>query len=113
MIDFDPTIANDALHLAMEWGKDWMKPTQERLAARHTGLHASDLDRYNAIARDAMLYGNRLVYEQAEALGFDNQELAEKCQKLLLHKYAWISEENFQGLFSQGMYYAWKDGVGR
>jgi hypothetical protein len=113
MIDFDPTIANDALHLAMEWGKDWMMPTQERLAARHTGLHTSDLDRYNAMARDAMLYGHVLVYEQAEALGFDNQELAEKCQKLLLHKYAWISEENLQRLFSQGMYYAWKDGVGR
>lgn len=97
----DPTLANQALHLAMEWGKDWLQPTQPRMRKLHPHLSDADLDAYESLAQEAMRYGHRLVYDSpnCEREGFARAVLA---------KYPWVSAENIGRLHSQGQYYAMK-----
>lgn len=97
----DPILANDALHLAMEWGKDWLKPTQERMRTLHPALTDAQLDACDALAQEAMRYGHRLVYDSPN------------CERTsfavaLRAKYAWVSDANLTRLHSQGQYYAMK-----
>lgn len=104
-------VLNAGLNLAMEWGEQWLQPIQQRLAKRYTGLSVEELDRYNAECQAAMKFGHDLVYLMAERLGADVNMDAWRGQ--VLERYSWINESNLSRLFSQGMYYAYKDGVGR
>ncbi|MES2917429.1 MAG: hypothetical protein V4729_02305 [Pseudomonadota bacterium] len=102
---------NAGLSLAMEWGSNWLKPIQERLAAQYPELTVAELDRYNEVCREAMKAGHDLVYSMAESQGKEVDSAA--WQAAFLSRYAWPNKDNLSKLFSQGMYYAWKDGVGR
>ncbi len=97
----DTTLANEALHLAMEWGKDWLQPTQARMKTRHPELNDAQLDEYDKLAQEAMRYGHRLVYESP---GCEREGFA----RAVLAKYPWVSAENIGRLHSQGQYYAMK-----
>ena len=97
----DTTLANEALHLAMEWGKDWLQPTQPRMKTRHPELDDAQLDAYDKLAQEAMRYGHGLVYDSPNC---ERTSFADAVRA----KYPWVSDENIQRLHSQGQYYAMK-----
>ena len=102
----NPEILNTGLNLAMEWGKDWLKPIQSRLVIHYPQLSPDELDRYNTLCQEAMKFGHDLIYS------LHNQHTTSEIQSYfrsqLKEKYPWVSDENLGRLFSQGMYYAMK-----
>ena len=104
-------LMNFALDLAQEWGDDWLKPIQGRLSKAYPNFTRDELDKYNAIAQDAMQFGHDLVYSMVEQQG-KNIDGAQ-WKKEYLSRYPWVDDKNLKHLFSTGNYYAWKDGVGK
>ena len=100
-------LLNEGLYLAMEWGEDWLKPIQERLAVRHPALSKEDLDEINAISQKAMRFGHGAVYDLALKSG-DETSYGD-FEPAMIAQYPWVDAKNLSRLFSQGMYYAWKD----
>lgn len=102
-------ILNCGLWLAMEWGENWLKPIQSRLAQEFPGLSPDELDQVNVICQAVMKFGNNLVYSMAET---NRGQVDEGVWKTAVsHQYPWVDDKNYGRLFSQGMYYAWKDGL--
>lgn len=100
------TYLNYALHLAQEWGKDWLQPIQDRLHRTCPHLSREELNHYNVIVQAAMNCGYDLVYELAEQ---DRMKISkDEWQRNLLEQYPWIDKKNVDRLFSTGMYYAMK-----
>ena len=54
-----------------------------------------------------MRYGHQTVYALAEANG--NNARREDFDAAMRSRYPWVDAGNLARLFSQGMYYAWKD----
>ena len=50
----DAPSLNAGLELAMEFGQDWLKPIQSRLALEHPQLSAAEPDEADALCRRAM-----------------------------------------------------------
>lgn len=97
----DPTIANIALDLALEWGENFHKPTQPRLALQHPELSAAQLDAYDTNARSAM------------SLAFDHLYKNPNCErsqtaKVVRSQFPWVNDANISRMHSQGQYYAMK-----
>jgi hypothetical protein len=103
-------LKNYALELAQEWGKDWLKPIQERLRRAYPKMSAEEQDRLNALAQDAMKAGHDLVYSMAETKGKDFPEA--EWRSAYSARFPWVDEKNLRHLYSTGRYYAWKDGAG-
>jgi len=109
-------IYNAGLDFAMEWGENFLQPIQGRLSKKFPELSKEELDECNKICQAVMSAGHNFVYKQLET-AYDsgtkvNQtDLYENMKKDLLAHYKWINEENLNRLFSQGMYYSWKDGL--
>ena len=100
-------LLNEGLHLAMEWGADWLKPIQGRLGARHPDLSLEQLNEINSICQAAMKFGHDFVYDLALKSGKDTKY--ESFEPAMKARYPWVNSKNASHLFSQGMYYAWKD----
>lgn len=110
------SILNEGLSLAMEFGPDWLKPIQERLASKHQMLSPDELDQYNKICRSAMKSGHEFVYEKLgstmkEGKTITHENLKRELQTFLSKKYSWITPDNYAKLLSQSIYYAYKDGL--
>ena len=103
-------ILNDGLHLAMEWGESWLQPIRERLGRLHPDLTPPELERYDKICREAMKRGHKLVPRCWREPGTNEQNAFASFSGEMLKNHPWISRENLQSLYSQGMYYAWKNG---
>jgi hypothetical protein len=99
-------LLNEGLHLAMEWGEDWLAPIQKRLAARHPALSKDELDEVNAICQDAMRFGHGVVYDLFSKSGMET--MPEDFEPAMIARYPWVNSKNLSRLFSQGMYYALK-----
>jgi hypothetical protein len=99
-------ILNIGLSLAMEFGENWLKPIQSRLANQCPDLNSHELDEYNSTCQAVMKTSNNLVYSMMEKDGLNvNQK---DWEKTILRSYPWINQGNRSRLFSQGMYYAMK-----
>ena len=85
----------------MEWGADWLKPTQPRLKVLFPALSEAELNEYDTAARAAMTFGFGFVYDHP------NCEL-EQCAAAVRARFPWVSDENMTRLRSQGQYYASK-----
>ena len=105
--DGEEALLNYALHLAQEWGNDWMQPIQQRLGKSFPNLSESDLDRLNNLAQNAMRYCYNLaydLYEKTEGGDFRNE-----WRVTCLSEFAWIDDKNLNDLLSTGRFYAMKD----
>lgn len=109
----DAAILNDGLHLAIESGEHWLTPIHARLADRHPGLTAAELDRYDAACRAAMNFGHHAtdvcltkVSKRHGWQDLDDIETALVFSAFGEHvhrRHPWISTENMGRLFAQGM----------
>ena len=85
----------------MEWGADWLKPTQPRLKVLFPALSENQLNDYDAAARAAMTFGHEYVYDRPDCE-------YEQCAIAVRARFPWVSDENLSRVYSQGMYYARK-----
>lgn len=97
----DPSILNEALDLALEWGEFFLKPTQPRLTKRHPGLSDPELDAYDKAARAVMSAAFGVLYETPE---MERAALSRSVHK----DHPWVDANNMSRLYSQGQYYAHK-----
>jgi hypothetical protein len=102
-------ILSEGLELAMEFGPNWLKPIQGRLEARHPELSADELDEYERICRAALQLGTSEVPACWRQAG-DEPGAFRQWSELVKRQYPWMSDSNLKHLFSQGCYYALKDG---
>lgn len=102
---------NLALKFAQEWGENYGRPIQGRLRQACPNLHTEELDHFNDVARVAMECGYDLIFIIAKKRGRDG--IWPEWRESYLAQYPWVDENNLARLFSTGMYYAWKDGVGQ
>jgi hypothetical protein len=101
-------ILNTGLHLAMEWGEDWLKPIQTRLSKQYPELSLQQMDEYDAVCRKAMHFGHNLIYELHSTQSLSVSSTQSQFEMEMKKAYPWVSGENLGRLFSQGMYYAMK-----
>ena len=62
------------------------------------------IGQYDATARAAMSFGHAYVYDHPGCT-------QEQCAAAVRAKYPWVSDDNVAHVYSQGGYYAWKDGI--
>jgi hypothetical protein len=110
MRGLNPEILNVGLGLAMEFGPSWMQPTQSRLAKRYPRLSPEELDAYEAACRPAMQFGHTEVPRHWHAAAGRERVALGTFRKSVLARYPWVSAKNLKHLWTQGRYYAWKDG---
>ena len=108
-------ILNSGLKLAMEFGKNWLQPIQNRLLKKYNFLTTEEVDKYNLICKEVMRNGNAFIYDTLSNLTekeatIKRRELKNQCDNFILEKYPWISKSNLSRLFNQECYYAGKDG---
>jgi len=107
----DERILNVGLHLAMEFGKNWLQPIQRRLAEKFRALSTSELDEYERVCREAMDLGHAQVPIQWRRAGGHEKNARRFFDDVVLAAHPWITRKNLSRLFSQGCYYAAKDGA--
>lgn len=112
----DPKILNTALSLALEFGRNLNQPVQARLQAEYPYLWKAQLDEYNQVASTAAAAGKSYVYKTLERLAvrrasISSRELKAGLEKFLRDKYPWINGRNIDHVYSQGVYYAYRDGL--
>ncbi len=103
-------ILNAGLALALEWGENWLQPIQERLHRQCPKLGEAELDEYNTTCREAMDFGHNHVPDCWRQSGEDQKKAYSLWEQEMKSRYPWISKDNLSHTFSQGCYYAWKDG---
>ena len=106
----DPAILNRGMELAMEFGKNWLQPIQDRLGRKHRSLSRTDLDECERVCREALNFGVEQVKVQMRAAAGKEKEAARLFGEVMTTRYPWIAKKTLSHLFSQGCYYAWKDG---
>jgi hypothetical protein len=104
----DPEVLNCGLALATAFGKNWLRPIQERLSERYPALSPSQLNECDATCRNAMKYAHALVPRVVATLDTLDQRAYAQFRDRLTERYPWMSEDNIERLFSQGCYYAMK-----
>lgn len=112
MKTFENNILNEGLNIAMEFGENWLNPIQERLSKKYPKLDEEDLDYLNIYCREAMFEGHQFIPQILDDANKPilSDQLSELFSDFIRNKYNWINKENINRLFSQGCYYAWKDG---
>jgi hypothetical protein len=106
----DTSVLNKGLDLAMEFGENWLRPIQERLAKKYPELSRAALDEYDRVCREAMSFGHTQLVACWREAGSDQRQAFQFYQRDVLARYPWVSEPNLSRLFSQSCYYAHKDG---
>lgn len=104
-------VLNLGLDMAMAFGEHWMSPIQPRLSAVHPELSPKKLDQFDAASRQAMKCGHDLVPVCFRETAGAQKEAYLLFEKRLRDHYPWVSDAMASRLFSQGCYYAWKDGI--
>ncbi|MEJ6982231.1 hypothetical protein WG906_17330 [Pedobacter sp. P351] len=98
-------------------GQDWLKPIQLRLAAKVDSLSSSDLDEYNNLSQEVLKVGFGFISTTLKDVCDRRETIKETDLKSALinemsSKFPWLSNDNLKRILSQGLYYAWKDGLG-
>src|SRR5687768_99590 len=92
-------ILNSGLKLAMEFGKNWLQPIQNRLLKKYDFLTTEQLERYNLICKEVLQDGNHFIYNTLSNLiekdvTIKRSELKHKYDNFILEKYHWVSKSN-------------------
>ena len=105
--DGQEALLNYALHLAQEWGNEWMQPIQQRLAKSFPNLSVVELNQLNDLAQSTMRYCYNVAYELYEKT--EGGDIGKEWKADCLSKYAWIDDKNLNDLLSTGRHYAMRD----
>ena len=101
---------NEGLDMAMAFGSDWLRPIQERLSKKYPRLSHAELDEYDRVCREAMNFAHTQLIACWREAGSKQKQAFEFFCRDVQAPYPWASDANLSRLFSQGCYYAYKDG---
>jgi hypothetical protein len=109
-------ILNHGYKLALEFGKDWLQPDNERLRKKYPNLSNKDLVKINAHVERLRSEASEFIYQRLEELTNDRKKISEKDLKIelndwMINNHPWVSNENVKRTLTQGIYFAWKDGL--
>jgi len=104
-------VLSEGIEMAMEFGKNWLQPIQGRLQVRYPGLSAEELELYNSTSQQAMRRGHQVVPSCFRDARGQQGPAYRAFSQVMRADYPWLTEGNLSHLFSQGCYYAWKDGA--
>jgi len=102
--------------MAMEFGKNWLQPINLRLKSKFNHLSDLDIITYDELCRTAMSQGHSFIMDTLIALVDEHKTITAHDLKLRFNDYIkkhydWINGVNISKLHSQGLYYAWKEGL--
>jgi hypothetical protein len=106
----DTAVLNKGLDLAMEFGANWLRPIQDRLAVQFPQLSEAELNEYDRVCREAMNFGHTQLVSCWQEAHSEQHQAFEFFRRDVVARYPWVSSTNLSHLFSQGCYYAFKDG---
>ena len=108
-INLSVEILNYGLQLSMEFGKNWLKPINERLAIKFPDLNRQQQEECNMICKKVHQIAHNYVIENPvhSNLGIEFVDFYQ-FRLFILAKYGWLSTTNLQRLYSQSCYYAYK-----
>jgi hypothetical protein len=111
----ESSILNAGLDMAMEFGENFRQPIQERLSKKFRSLSPEQLNHYNTVCLMAMKEGNDFLTDLLSHLSSSHQTIREADLKhqlisFMKTRYSWINQNNLDRLYSQGCYYAFKNG---
>jgi len=99
-------ILNYALHLAQEWGENWMKPINYRMMELFPDMSSEMILKYSTISDTAMNDGYSLV---SSLIATHGEKIGkQEFYKQFLSKYDWVDMDNISHLYSTGTYYHYK-----
>jgi hypothetical protein len=109
-------ILNQGLIMAMEFGENWLQPISERLKLKFIHLSDNQINTYSLTCRKAMDQGHRFIMTSLTELTEEGRTIKDSDFKGQFNNYVktnlnWINEANLRQLYSQGLYYAWKEGL--
>ena len=103
----DAAVLNECLGFALQWGNELGQATRRQLATLHPRLADDALAACESLSRKAMLHGHRMFYAHAGPEHADRDH----WRNAMHADYAWISEDNLGRIYSQGSYFAWREGL--
>ncbi|HMR78253.1 MAG TPA: hypothetical protein PKD61_24260 [Polyangiaceae bacterium] len=106
----EASILNVALELAMAFGKDWLAPVQPRLRSRYPSLSFDELDAYDAACRRVLALSRQQAPACWRKAGARQSDALKYFGEAVRVSFPWVNRDNLAHLFSQGCYYAWKNG---
>jgi hypothetical protein len=78
-------ILNHGYKLALEFGKDWLQPVNERLRKKYPNLSNKDLVKINAHVERLRSEASEFIYQRLEELTNDRKKISEKDLKIELN----------------------------
>ncbi len=97
-------IFQKAVELSLEWGKDWLKPINDRICAIYPSLTEAEADELNRTCKEIQKYcWDDLCWKEADGL-ITQPQIVEAMKP----RYPELSDANLNRLISQGYYYARK-----
>ncbi|MNG72465.1 hypothetical protein D3C87_629410 [compost metagenome] len=102
-------VLNYGLQLSMEFGKNWLKPINERLEIKFPNLNKQQQEECNLICKRVHQIAHNYVAENPIRSDSGVEFVAfNQFKQFILTKYNWLSTANLQRLYSQSCYYASK-----
>ena len=101
----DYEVLNKALNLSLEWGKEYLKPLNNKIMNAVPHMSGKDIEKvvaYITTVRDDILW--KIYYDHYDS---KSEDFFIDVQKETICKYSWINKSNLSSLHSQGCYYAW------
>ena len=109
-------VLNIGLDFSMEFGENWLQPIHDRLLRRVPILTSEELEQYDSqcrSTRDEAIKDLHSILDDIDPKSpRAKSDVYSEYSTSQKKKHTWINERNLNHLFAQGMYYAWKDGVG-
>ncbi len=102
-------ILNYGLRLSMDFGDNWLKPINSRLAEKYPELSKSEALNCDKLCKKINNEAHNFVKQNPvkteNTIGFIDPD---GFNSFMLDKFSWIDSENLSKLYSQSCYYARK-----
>ena len=114
-LPLEEDILNQGLYMAMEFGGNWLQPVDVRLKLKFNHLSDNRVSAYDVICRKALDQGHSFVMTSLVKLAEEGKtvggaEFKDQFDNYIKAGFVWINKANLEQLYSQGVYYAWKEG---
>ncbi|MCQ6959774.1 hypothetical protein [Mucilaginibacter aquariorum] len=112
----DEEILNKGFSMAMEFGKNFLKPINERLKLKFDFLSDSEVEYYNTTCTEAMKVGHAFIIDSLASKAERNETVngiafKRQFENDFTEKFNWVTQSNINCIYSQGLYFAWKEGL--
>ncbi len=106
----DDLVRNEALRISIEWGPRRSIPYETRLANSRPELAQSQIEELRTLCAQVESEAWGTVVQHFKANGMNDAAAIDAWTTALRAKWPWLNQNNLASLWTQGCYYAWKEG---